>query len=231
MNERMRMNKQRFFEPFVGDKYQEGINGKKILVVGASFYCNHTKCQFFLKCTNTENKDSSQFDDKCPEYVKTGKQLHREPTYCINDAPRTYKTFAAYISTLIGDESYEQAWSYLAFTNYVQFFLPCKGKSFRDTRMTDLSERDFHAFNETLVELQPDIVIIWGCVFNSRLREENEYIVDKSELGQSEWYVCHINVPGCHHDVTLINPYHPSSSAWHSKIDTFDKYLSMELTK
>lgn len=28
----------RFFKPFVGDRYQEGINGKKILVVGASFY-------------------------------------------------------------------------------------------------------------------------------------------------------------------------------------------------
>ena len=30
----------RFFTPAKGEKYEEGINGKKILVVGASFYCN-----------------------------------------------------------------------------------------------------------------------------------------------------------------------------------------------
>ncbi|WP_273157234.1 hypothetical protein [Bacteroides fluxus] len=224
-----KMNKQRFFAPFVGDKYQEGINGKKILVVGASFYCNRTQCKFFLQCTNTENKDSSPFDVKCPEYAKAQKQLHNEPAYCIGDAPRTYKTFASYISKLIGDDSYEHAWSYLAFTNYVQFFLPSKGESFRETRMTDLSERDFHAFNETLVELQPDIVIIWGCVINTRLREQNEYLVDKEELERTEWYVCHIKVPGVNHEIALINPYHPSSNAWYSNIGIFDKYLSKEL--
>jgi hypothetical protein len=220
-----------FFKPFIGDKYQEGINGKKILVVGASFYCNHTKCIFFTKCTDDEIKDSSPFDAKCPQYVKEKKLLRNEPSYCIEDAPRTYKIFASYISQLIGCESYEEAWSHFAFTNYVQFFLPCKNESFRETRMTDLSERDFHAFNETLMELQPDIVVIWGCIFNSRLREQNEYLVDKEELDKTEWYVCHIKLPCVDHEIALINPYHPSSSAWFSKIDTFDKYFSIELTK
>lgn len=223
--------KSRFFKPFVGDKYQEGINGKKVLVVGASFYCNHTKCKFFSKCTDDENKDSSAFDAKCPEYAKVGKSLHNEPHYCIKDAPPTYKTFASYISKLIGNDSYEEAWNRIAFTNYVQFFLPSKNNTFRDTRITDLSERDFLAFNETLEDLKPDIVVIWGCIFNSRLRELNEYLVDKDELSKTEWYVCHIKLPSVNHEIALINPYHPSSSVWFSKIKTFDKYFLMELQK
>ncbi len=221
--------KHRFFNPFVGENYYKGINGKKILVVGASFYCKHNKCKFFSECTDDESKDSSSFDAKCPEYAVSGKLLSNEPSYCIDDTPRTYRIFATYISKLIGNDNYEEAWSFLAFTNYVQFFLPSSNNKFRETRITDISERDFHAFNETLMELKPDIVVIWGCIFNSQLKEQNEYVVDMGELDKTEWYVCHIKLPGVEHEMTLINPYHPSSSAWFSKIETFDKYFSMEL--
>jgi len=223
--------KHRFFMPFVGNKYQKGIMGKKILAVGASFYCNHTECKFFSNCTDEENKNSSPLDKLCPEYEKVGKLLHNEPSYCIEDAPRTYKKFATYISKLIGNDNYEEAWSHIAFTNYVQFFLPSRSNYFRETRISDLSERDFHAFNETLVQLQPNIVIIWGCIFNSRLREQNEFLVDLGELDRTEWYVCHIKITGVDHEIALINPYHPSSSAWFSNIETFDKYISRELSK
>lgn len=223
--------KNRFFRPFIGNKYQEGIRGKKILVVGASFYCDHTECKYFSECTDEERKDSSSFDKLCPEYMKTGKLLHNEPSYCIEDVPRTYKIFASYITKFIENDSYAEAWNHVAFTNYVQFFLPCKGDSFRETRITDLSERDFYAFNETLVELQPDIVIIWGCIFNSRLREQNQYLVDKGELDRTEWYVCHIKLPTIEREIAMINPYHPSSSAWSLNIKVFDKYFSEELAK
>ncbi|MDL2220984.1 hypothetical protein LJC35_00350 [Parabacteroides sp. OttesenSCG-928-N08] len=221
----------RFFKPFVGDKYQQGINGKKIVVVGASFYCDRKKCSFFSRCTDTKLKDSSPFDERCPEYINEGKVLHQEPTYCVSEMPRTYATFISYFSKWFEDDSYENMWNHMAFTNYVQFFLPCGSEGYRETRMSDLSERDFKAFNETLVELQPDIVIVWGCVFNTRVRIDNEYLVDKTELEQTEWYVCHVKVPGVSHEIALINPYHPSSSAWFSKIDVFDKYLSKELEK
>lgn len=46
-----------FFEPFVGENYLEGIRGKKILVVGASFYCNESsRCQFFKDCTDVTKR-------------------------------------------------------------------------------------------------------------------------------------------------------------------------------
>lgn len=37
----------RFFNPFIGENYNLGINGKRVLVVGASFYCTSVNC-FFL---------------------------------------------------------------------------------------------------------------------------------------------------------------------------------------
>ena len=66
------MSKSIFFKPFKGDKYEIGINGKKVLVVGASFYCNKTDCPFFADCTNVAKKDSSKYDKSCPEYINDG---------------------------------------------------------------------------------------------------------------------------------------------------------------
>jgi hypothetical protein len=49
----MIVEKKRLFNPYVGEEYEKGINGKKILVVGASFYCNEKQCDHFNKCTKS----------------------------------------------------------------------------------------------------------------------------------------------------------------------------------
>lgn len=219
-----------FFEPFVGEHYAEGINGKKILVLGASFYCNRVNCPFFAQCTSVENKNSEPFDQRCPEYIPDGKQLHLEPSYCVEEAPATYVHFADYMGKHLGTDDYDTIWSHMAFTNYVQFMLPAEPDKFRTTQSSDLSERDFNAFIEVLQLLQPDIVIVWGNVINSRLKERNEYLTDPRELHETEWYVCHLQVPGIKHQIALINPYHPSSSAWYSGLEQFDKYFTDCLT-
>ena len=220
------MSKHHFFEPYVGNHYKEGIHGKKILVLGASFYCNCVKCPFFASCTSVILKDSSEFDNKCPEYKSAGKQLHLEPSYCVEDAPATYQRFATYMGKHLGTEDYDTVWEYLAFTNYVQFFLPATNGSFRETMWSDLSERDFAAFTEVVQQLQPDIVVVWGNVINSALKERNPYLVDIKELQETEYYVCHLDVPGVNHPVAVINPYHPSSGAWYSDQEKFDNYFS-----
>lgn len=217
--------KKRFFDPFVGSNYAKGIQDKRILVVGASFYCDQQTCPYFNRCTDVEHKDSSEFDNICPAYQTCGGTLHDEPSNAISDGRITYQRFASFLSSKVGKREYANVWSYVAFTNYVQFILPAIPGHYRDTRPSDLSERDFEAFNETLRELQPHIVVIWGCVFNSRVREQNVYLIDRSELERTEWYVCHLQVPGVDHKIAIINPYHPSSSAWNNKITDFDKYF------
>ena len=225
------MNNTRFFKPYIGCKYQEGINGKKILVLGASFYCPNTKCKLYNCCTNVEKKDSSASDLICPVYQQDGKVLHNEPSYCIDDMPKTYQTFAAFMSKYTGESEYNLIWSHFVFTNYVQFFLPATKNGFRETRWSDLSERDFEALIETVKELEPNIIIIWGCVINTCLKENNVYVIDKESLRDTEGYMCHMKVPGIDKTITLLNPYHPSSSAWHSARSIFEKYLNKAINE
>jgi hypothetical protein len=58
--------KNRFFNPFVGSNYTKGILNKRVLVVGASFYCDQQACPYFKRCTDVERKDSSEFDSIWP---------------------------------------------------------------------------------------------------------------------------------------------------------------------
>ena len=220
-----------FFKPFVGKHYHMGVRGKKVLVLGASFYCNQVDCQFFKECTDVRKKDSSEFDAICPAYIKDGKRLSNEPSYCIGDEPKTYHIFAGAMQSLTDTDGYEQTWDRLAFTNYIQFFLPAEEGKFRDTRYSDMSERDFKALMETLKELQPDVVVVWGCVINSALKENNPHLVSIEELDQTEWYLCHIKIPGVDHQIAVVNPFHPSSSAWHSSLCKFNQYLTMAINE
>lgn len=218
----------RFFNPYVGSKYHKGINGKRILVIGASFYCDHNNdCEYFESCTDVIKKDSSVYNRICPHYSEQNFLLSDEPTHCVTDWNQTYQYFADYIGQLIGISDYIDIWNHLAFTNYVQFMLPANNDEYRETFLSDLSERDFDSFIETILELKPHIVVIWGCKINSRLKEQNEYLINREELNQTEYYLCHIRVPNIAHDIAIINPYHPSSSAWHTNIEKFDKYMQL----
>lgn len=212
-----------FFQPYVGSRYSEGINGKKVLVIGASFYCDKTSCPFFSRCTDRNLKDSGEFDLVCPEYKEKGLVLHDEPTYCVSEQPKPYLNFGANLAEILG-MTQEELWERLAFTNYVQYFLPARN-GFAPTRKSDLSQRDFEAFIEVVRVLRPDVIIVWGGVVNSAIKEENPYIVSKSELGVTEYYVCHLNIPGIGHEIAVVNPHHPSSSAWYSDREKFNKYL------
>ncbi len=217
--------KYRFFQPYVGSKYEEGLKGKRVLVIGASFYCPEVGCVFYEKCTDVKRKDSSLYDSSCPIYISAGKQLHKEPTYVVSELPTTYRRFSSSLSKTIGVGTPETVWDYLAFTNYVQFFLPASSHAYRQTLQSDLSQRDFDAFKETIIELKPNIVIIWGCVINRPLVEDNPYLAGKTELADTGGYVCCMNLPELAHPVIILNPYHPSSPHWSSSLDKFEAYL------
>lgn len=48
------------------------------------------------------------------------------------------------------------------------------------TNSEDLSDRDFDAFLETLDELRPDVVIVWGNIVANALRE-SQYAIDADD--------------------------------------------------
>lgn len=218
-----------FFKPFVGSKYNKGICEKRILALGASFYCSHTPeskepCLFFAECTNPEKKDSSKFDVTCPFYKDSGLRLSEEPSNAIAENYRAYQNFASFMQQFVDDKT-EDVWQQMAFTDYVQFFVPTI-----DTKKEYLSKRDFDAFCETLRELQPNVVVAWGMAIIEEIRENNPYVIDFDRLPESEWYICHISIPGVSHDITQVCCYHPSSmSYWYNDLDKLSKYMDMVL--
>ncbi|MBR1688556.1 MAG: hypothetical protein IJ710_08525 [Prevotella sp.] len=215
----------RFFKPFVGTEYDKGICGKRILVLGASFYCSHSPessspCRFFAECTSPERKDSSRFDSCCPFYEGAGLRLSEEPSNAIAENYRAYQNFGRFMEQFV-EEGTEDVWQRMAFTDYVQFFLPTI-----DTKKEYLSRRDFNAFNETLVELKPHIVVAWGMAIIEEIRERNPYVTDFEKLKETEWYVCHLQVPQVPSEIALVCCYHPSSvKYWYNDIDTLTKYM------
>lgn len=222
----------RFFQPFKGTEYDKGISGKKVLVLGASFYCTIKDCKFFNECTSPDNKDSSKFNDQCPYYVNSNETtlLNEEPTNSIWSYIRTYKIFAKYMYQFfteiddIGEYDYDTVWERLAFTNYVQFFLPTT-----DTYSCYLSQRDFDALIKTIQELKPDVIIAWGLPVTAEVRdkpEHKDYFTDLDLLPKTENYLCHMKVPGVEHEIAYINCYHPSSrSYWGQNKESLAKYL------
>ncbi len=220
----------RFFKPFVGSKYNEGIRGKKILVLGASFYCNKDgkngseKCEYFAECTNPEKKDSSKFNAICPVYKNSGLLLSEEPSNAITENYRAYRIFSEFIKRFINNQK-EDVWQRMAFTDYLQFFSPTT-----KTEKSYLSERDFEAFRETLIELQPNIVISWGMAIIEEIREKNKYVIDKEKLPNTEWYVCHMKMPEINHEISLISSCHPTArNHWKGELGKLVKYMKEEL--
>lgn len=217
----------RFFTPFVGLKYNEGICEKKVLVIGASFYCNKTDCKYFKECTNPLKKDSSMFDKECPCPENEEKQLRFYPKAAINEGYKAYGNFARFIQRFSGQEDYYSTWSRMAYTNYLQFFSPTI-----QTKKEYLSDRDFEAFKETIIELKPDVVFVWGVVTIQEIRDNeilNPYIYDRDKLKETEYYVCHMRIPEVGHEIALINCYHPSSPIWYSDLEKLTKYTKQVL--
>ena len=215
--------KKSFFKPYIGNDYHKGINGKRVLVVGASFYCGSKDCKFFAECTNPVQKDSGRFDTCCSAYTLSGQRLSEEPSNAIADGYKTYQTFGKFMQQFAEDT--EDVWQRLAFTNYLQFISPTI-----DTRKEYLSSRDFEAFNETLAALQPDVVVAWGVAFIEEIRDKNPYVIDIERLPDTAWYLFHIRLPYMTHDITVVNCYHPASMAhWYNNLDTLTMYMKQVL--
>lgn len=227
------MKQYHFFEPHVGWAYHSGCGPyrKRILILGSSFYCPyvyHDKA--CLECTDIDKKDSSRFDTTCKIYKPLGRVLHDEPTYRIEEQPLAYQNLANAIGGIIGTSDYEQTWSYLAFTNYVQFFLPAIDGNYRKMTFADLSARDFKAFIEVVRKLQPHIVIVCGCIINKPIKSK-DYLCDKEMLEKTQGYLWHLDIPEVTHRISVINPYHPSSPAWYTGLSEFQQYLTKELNE
>lgn len=146
-----------FFIPWIGKNYEEKLNGKKLLVVGASHYCNHSnvcirpynnkecsnfnsfnRCKlgydFFHDCTNGNTRN---YNARCPwmkkeEYSKSYETLCTE----ISKSSDNNGILEKLNSTTIGevcnflDSKCEDNNSFKKFTDFCCKYFNCKSSDF-----------------------------------------------------------------------------------------------------
>lgn len=227
--------KKRFFNPRVGAQYQKGfINGKKVLVLGASHYCllnsieKGFACPVWEECTSREIRDSSKFNTCCPAYEANGwlkeygvkledsAQIEVDNFF---DAPGSYKTYSNFTNFIIdyfGFTDAEEVWDRLAFVNYAQYFLP----TIATPPFDEYDIRNFEALLQTIQELQPDVIIVWGTKIRDHFKEPYiQKMVDNLTMRDND-YFWDLDFQGNHY--IIVNCWHPSYWAqWFGSLDNF----------
>ena len=222
------MQAKHFFEPFVGDNYSEGIYGKRVLVLGASFYCNQDgvsvdketgevkeKCPFYDDCAINQNTE--KYDGKCP--YNHNSPLRKLPlTELDENGAESYKRFwlLLYHYFQQPELSFDDIWGKMAFTNYVQHEIGGRW----NTSAPDCRAEYLEMFEDTLLTMkeQPDVVIVWGCIvdkplkaktYSDRFPDFENTFTDKDHY-RFKWK----NFNG--KDIEFLCFFHPSSSDFYS---------------
>ena len=222
------MQAKHFFEPFVGDNYSEGIYGKRVLVLGASFYCNQDgvsvdnetcevkeKCPFYDDCAINQNTE--KYDGKCP--YNHNSPLRKLPQTELNEnGAESYKRFwlLLYHYFQQPELSFDDIWGKMAFTNYVQHEIGGRW----NTLASDCRAEYLEMFEDTLLTMkeQPDVVIVWGCIvdkplkaktYSDRFPDFENTFTDKDHY-RFKWK----NFNG--KDIEFLCFFHPSSSDFYS---------------
>lgn len=230
----------RFFNPRVGELYEEGfINGKKLLVLGASHYCLQSnrpdafKCPVWEECTSMEIRDSSKFNTCCPAYEANGwikeygvkledtAEIEIENFFDVPSSYKAYYNFTKFFQEYFNFTNAEEVWNKLAFVNYVQYFLPTTATPSFDER----DVRNFDAFLQTIQELQPDIIIVWGTKTRDHFYQSYiQNLVDNLSIREDD-YFWDLDYQGRHY--IIINCWHPSDwSRWYGSLDNF--YIALK---
>lgn len=194
------------FEPWVGNQYNtSGFNGKKILVIGESFYCSEEEAVATLT-----------------EKVVTDYLAIRNGEFRENNGGWT-NTYLKFERSLVGEETKPERsleiWNSIAFYNYLQ--VPMSGARESGTSIDYKNAKE--AFFEVLNNLQPELIIVWGVgkLFNNLPEDRwtwgNLLDVDGWEIKNGYYQLDNKKQVRC------IAVYHPSTGYqwdwWHKVIE------------
>lgn len=219
-----------FFKPWVNlESYNIGLNGKKVLVVGASHYCKHKECPYFKQCTSRELKDSSPYNALCQHCdTDLANSTIETVEYFIEGTENvSYENFSDFMieeMKLAPDK--KTLWNHFAFMNYVQYMLGSNDDIY--TATSDIQDRDYAAFKEVVSQLTPDIIIAWGKAGDDiKLRRILNNVIE----GVDPNYIFDIENDGCAYRV--IHCYHPCNMfrRFSDDAENFKKQLEFLLGK
>lgn len=133
------------FQPYIGDDYEQGINGTRLLILGESHYCKE-------RCRPVDAEAKSQFTRKIIRDLATS---------------RSYRYFTT-ILRLVLEESRSKKihstprrdfWNKVAFYNYIQDFVGVKSL---DRPLKDQWQDAQQPLLNVLERLQPQLVLVTG---------------------------------------------------------------------
>lgn len=191
-----------FFKPWIGKDYKKGLMHKKIMVLGASHYCNHNDdCPFFNDCT----KSSRDYESKCSFYKgmllsdTTVNEVNDFLKGEANDAYGNFTNFMVNEMGLVKDKG--SFWDAVVFANYVQHFLP-----HWKTEANDIYSQDYEALKEIVQLHQPDIIIVWGAPVGNDLKKKERIATHLPKPDDN--YLFKQRIGG--REYLFVNCYHPS---------------------
>lgn len=225
----------RFFNPFVGIDYNIGIHkGLKLLILGESHYCPYNSdskvynCPNWNTCTSIKTKNSSQFNKSCPYYNNKSHRVLLEDSsideiqnYIEGSDNPSYNNFFGFIGEYFGYNDKALLCNHLAFSNYVQYF---QG-SYITPPQTIGDVRNFESFLETLEELTPNIIIIWGMPIINHFKKR--YIQKKVQHLSVRNNIYFWDLKYNNKQYIIINCYHPCNIHlwWSNNLQAFKAAL------
>ena len=144
------------FKPWVGKNYNEGINGKKVLVLGESHYCTPVekrKCNGKI-CSQANIINCANFTiDTIDEYLNEYSGCKYQQTFLCFERAVANKE-------LCGVEK-EKFWNSVIFYNYLQYAMDKPNQQLSATQWKIWAQSE-EAFRELLETYMPDKIIVWG---------------------------------------------------------------------
>lgn len=201
-----------FFSPYIGKDYvRGGIFGKKILALGESHYCD-------TGCADCGERGRHP---ECADFTKKVVEWCLDPSVEREGWMNTYLKFER---SLVGKDTTplesKKIWDSIAFYNYLQVAMGGAREAGSAQQYRDATE----PFLDTLENLQPDALVVWGVRLWNNLPNRNwtdgpKITVDGYDV-QNGFYTLSSGKK-----VKAVCVYHPSTgydwSFWHKVISEF----------
>jgi hypothetical protein len=209
----MKKIKDLFFEPWIGNNFENGIvgfdengrivygstsmQGKKILILGESHYVKSLS----ENIRSLTNKVIRRYMDKNQKFEGW-----------MNTFTKFEKSFHGYNISQKEEKSF---WDHVAFYNYIQE--PMKADRMRPNK--EQFNKAIEPFFELISALKPDIIIVWGRRLYKKLPVSNKLLVN-GEKGASlrdvkdkelDTWIYTLNDNGKEKQIHVVGIYHPSA--------------------
>ena len=166
-----------FFQPRIGQHYQEGFKGYRTLVLGVKHHCVLKQCPFYEDCVMQRN--CASYDAKCPAYgdrhdLRLSLSNQIEIDAFLEEYDR-YPTYSYFTKLMLGkaDDCTEAEktafWEQMAFANYLQYFCPSPQVPEYEEEGLIYRSEDWDAFKELLEAVKPEVLLVWNAALKTLL--------------------------------------------------------------